>query len=184
MRCAPCCCHVVADVVSVIRDCSLSGRQGRGLPGSRPRSWRRSNGPSATGAKAAPGKMVLPVKLLYVVSARVFNTKHSSSVGAAQVLFAPQQATTKPTRKQCANGASANDHRSLHRVSTVLSTTADRARPTDERVGRPLQFCHTSSGKAHATIGRIGRSNAPRDGAKTRGRGTADIGIEANYSAM
>jgi hypothetical protein len=105
--------------------------------------WRRSNGPSATGAKAAPEKIVLTVKLLYVVSARVFNTKHSSSGGSAQVFFAPQEASPKSTRKQRANRGFANDHRSLHRVSTVLSTVARRAGATDGRVGGPLQFCHT-----------------------------------------
>jgi hypothetical protein len=141
--------------------------------------WRRSNCPSATGAKAAPGKIVLTVKLLYVVSVRVFNTKHSSSGGSAQVFFAPQEASAKPTRKQRANGGFANDHRSLHRVSTVLSTTCVALAKTDERARGRCSFATLAVSSSRCNW----RFEETRGLAKTRGSGTADIGTEANCSA-
>src|SRR6185437_7140284 len=130
----------VADVVSVITAAGCRGARGAVFRAAAREGWRRSNCRPPPAPRRRQEKIVLTVKLLYVVSARVFNTKHSSSGGPAQVFFAPQEASAKPARKQRANGGFANDHRSLHRVSTVLSTTCVALAKTDERVRRRCSF--------------------------------------------
>jgi len=77
--------------------------------------------------------MTVPLNLLYVVLASVFNTKHSVSATAVQAFFSPQRASQKEARKQRANRDSLNDHPRVHRVSTALSTALILLRGTDKR---------------------------------------------------
>ena len=87
--------------------------------------------------------MTFALNPLYVVPYRVFDTKHSRSVGSAQGFFSPQRPPPKGPEKQRAIRRAANDHRCLHRLSTALSTAQESVSPADERMSPPLHFYDT-----------------------------------------
>jgi len=123
------------------------GRAGAGPPNPCA-TWRQGGAESVTSA----------LNLLYVVPYRVFDTKHSRTVGSAQGFFSPQRRPAKDPEKQRGTRRSANDHRCLHRLSTVLSTAHGRNSPADERTPSPLHFYDTvmrAAGSAGDTADRF-----------------------------
>jgi hypothetical protein len=60
-----------------------------------------------------------------------------------QGFFSPQRRPAKDPEKQRDTRRLANDHRCLHRLSTVLSTARGRNSPADERMPPPLHFNDT-----------------------------------------
>src|SRR5689334_19473932 len=106
-------------------DVSVAARQpvtgGANRVGQGPAEYRPGSLPP-TCRRRQPAPPSLSTNLLYVVFSLLFNTKHSSSGGAVQGLFAPQERGAKGAEKQRAKGCCANHHPCAHRLSTVLST--------------------------------------------------------------